>query len=519
LLLLITCTNVASLLLARAASRQPEIAVRFALGASQRTIVGQMLVEALILSLAGASIGLLVASGAIAVLRSTLGRFPRMDEIAVDGRILVYTAATAVLVSVYCGTFPALRFARRRSGDLKAGGRAVLSSRQALHWLLVGAQVSLSVTLLAGAGLLVRSFQELWRVDAGFDLTRVLTFRVSAGFAESADYDRLVARVDRAIEGVRALPGVDGVATSGWLPGVPQQFESAFTLTDGGSETTRGMVAARRVVSPEYFETMRIPLLLGDLCRRQPRGAAADVMVNSEFVRRYLAERPSPIGLHFAPVEAFSWPPGVIAGVVGNAREIGLDRDPVPTVYPCSSAPYPTPYFLVRTRGEPQSMASTIRARIHELEPLRSVYDIALLEDQIEGAFAQNRLRTTILVAFAATALSLACVGLYGMLSYVVSLRRKEIGLRLALGAARPGIVRQFVFQAIRVVLLACAGGVALSFVFARLLAGMLYGVSASDPLTLSTVVVIVLAVAILAALVPATRAARLEPMEVLRDG
>jgi ABC-type antimicrobial peptide transport system permease subunit len=164
-------------------------------------------------------------------------------------------------------------------------------------------------------------------------------------------------------------------------------------------------------------------------------------------------------------------------------------------------------------------MASTIRARIHELEPLRSVYDIALLEDQIEGAFAQNRLRTTILVAFAATALSLACVGLYGMLSYVVSLRRKEIGLRLALGAARPGIVRQFVFQAIRVVLLACAGGVALSFVFARLLAGMLYGVSASDPLTLSTVVVIVLAVAILAALVPATRAARLEPMEVLRDG
>jgi putative ABC transport system permease protein len=518
LLLLITCTNVASLLLARAASRQPEIAVRCALGASPRTIVVQMLIEALVLSLAGASIGLLVAGGAIGVLRSTLGQLPRMDEITIDARILGYTAATAVLVAVFCGTFPALRFARRRTGDLKEGGRTVVSNRHALHWLLVGTQVALSVALLAGAGLLVRSFQELWRVDAGFDLRRVLSFRISANFAESADYDRLIARIDGTIEALGALAGVQSVATSGWLPGVPDQFEAAFTLMDGGSEITQRMVAARRVVSPEYFETMTIPLVQGERCRRRPRGVAADMMVNSEFVRRYLSERPSPLGLRVAPVEASS-PPGVITGVVGNAREAGLDRDPVPTVYPCSSAPYPTPYFLVRTRAEPQSMASTIRARIHELEPLRAVYDVALLEERIDGAFAQNRLRTTVLVAFAATALSLACVGLYGMLSYVVSLRRKEIGLRLALGAARPGIVSHFLVQAMRVVLLACAGGLALSFAFAQLLAGMLYGVSASDPLTLSTVVAIVLAVATLAALVPATRAARLEPMQVLREG
>jgi hypothetical protein len=284
-----------------------------------------------------------------------------------------------------------------------------------------------------------------------------------------------------------------------------------------GSETTRRMVAARRVVSPEYFETMKIPLVQGERCRRQPRGTA-DVMVNSEFVRRYLEDRPSPIGLRFSSVESSS-PSGVITGVVGNAREEGLDRDSVPTVYPCNSAAYPTPNFLVRTHGKPDAMAATIRARIRELEPLRAVYDIAPLEDRIEGAFAQNRLRTTLLATFAATALSLACVGLYGMLSYVVSLRRKEIGLRLALGAARPGIVRHFLGRAMRVVLLACAGGLALSLAFARLLTGMLYGVSASDPLTLSTVVAIVLAVAALAALVPATRAARLEPMQVLRGG
>ena len=517
LLLLITCTNVASLLLARAASRQQEIAVRRALGASPRTVVAQMLVESLVLSTAGASMGLLVAGGAISLFRSTLVNLPRMDEISIDARLLLYTLASAVVVSVFCGTFPALRFARPGiGGALNEGGRAVVSSRHALQWLLVGAQVALSVTLLAGAGLLVRSFQELWRVDAGFDVTRVLSFRVSGNFAETGDYDRLLARIDRTIEALRALPGVEGVATSAFLPGVPVQFEGTFTLADSG--TTRPMVAERRVVSPEYFETMRIPLVQGERCRRQPRGAAADVMVNGEFVRRYLAERPSPIGLRLAPVETFS-PPLVIIGVVGNAREAGLDRDPVATVYPCSSAPNPTPHVLVRTRGEPEAMAHTIRARINELEPLRSVYDVASLEERIDGAFAQNRLRTTVLAAFAATALSLACVGLYGMLSYVVSLRRKEIGLRLALGAARPGIVRQLLVQAIRVVLLACCGGLALSFALARLLAGMLYGVSASDPLTLSTVVALVLAVATLAALVPAIRAARLEPMQVLREG
>ena len=518
-LLLITCTNVASLLLARAANRQQEIAVRFALGASRQAIAAQMLIEALVLSLAGASIGLLVAGSAMSLLRSTLVSLPRMDELTIDARILSYTVASAVLVSVYCGTFPALRFARRQiGGRLNEGSRSVVSSRHAVQWLLVGAQVSLSVTLLAGAGLLVRSFQELWHVDAGFDVRRVLTFRITGNFAESADYDRLLARIDGAIEALRALPGVQNVATAGWLPGIPQQFEAAFTLLDGGTDTTRRMVAERRVVSPEYFETMKIPLVQGQRCRRQPRGAAVDVMVNSEFVRRYLEERPSPIGRRFAPVETFS-PPGVITGVIGNARETGLERTPVPTVYPCSSAPYPTPYFLVRTHGEPEAMAATIRARFSELEPLRAVYDVASLEDRIDGAFAQDRLRTTILVVFAATALSLACVGLCGMLSYVVRLRRKEIGLRLALGAARRGIVRYFLLQAMRVVLLACAGGLALSLAFARLLAGMLYGVSASDPLTLSTVVAIVVAVAALAALVPATRAARLEPMQVLREG
>lgn len=197
----------------------------------------------------------------------------------------------------------------------------------------------------------------------------------------------------------------------------------------------------------------------------------------------------------------------------------GLDRDPVPTVYACNSTPGPTPYFLVRTGADPQDLVQTIRLTIKELEPLRSVYDITPLDHRIDGAFAQNRLRTVLLVLFAMTALALACVGVYGTLSYVVGLRRREVGLRIALGAARHGIARQFLLQALHVVSAACLIGLTLSFAFTRLLAGMLHGVSPADPFILSTVVAIVLVVATLAALIPAIRAARVEPMHVLREG
>jgi putative ABC transport system permease protein len=187
-------------------------------------------------------------------------------------------------------------------------------------------------------------------------------------------------------------------------------------------------------------------------------------------------------------------------------------------VYSCFSAPNPTPYFFVRTCGEPAAIAHAVRLKIKELEPLRAVYDIAPLEERIGDAFTQNRLRTMLLVLFAITALSLACLGLYGTLSYVVTLRRREVGLRLALGARRSDIIRQFLGQGLRVVSLACVCGVTLSFAFTRVLSGMLYGVSASDPATLSSVVGIVLSVAAMAALIPATRAALIEPMRALRD-
>lgn len=516
-LLLITCTNIAALLLSRAAHRQHEMWLRRSLGASRAAVIAQMLIESAVLSIAGGAIGLIVAAGASAALRSAAADLPRMDEIALNWNVVLYTMASAVTVAVLCGLLPAIRTARDdATGALSEAPRTQVSARNSLQWLLVGAQVALSVTLLAGAGLLLRSFVELSRVDPGFEPRRVLTFRVSGNFAETTDQPRLVQRISGTIEALRALPGVEAAASTMMLPGVSTQYEVTLDLVEASGETERRLVAENRVVSPEYFATMQIPLLEGSPCREQPRGSVRDVMVNRAFATRYLAGRSSAIGLHLSEGGPTSRP-GRIAGIVGDARERGLDRDPGPTVYSCWSAPNPTPYFVLRTEGDPLALAQTVRLKIKEIEPLRSVYDIAPLEERIDGTFAQNRLRTTVLVLFAVTALLLACVGLYGTLSYVVSLRRREVGLRLALGASRSGIIWQFLMQGLRVVGLACVCGLALSAAFTRVLGGMLYGVSPFDPFVLAGVVGIVLVIAALAALVPATRAALVEPMQVLR--
>jgi putative ABC transport system permease protein len=519
-LLLIACTNIAALLLSRTARREHEFAVRYSLGASRGVVLLQLLTEVGVLALAGAAAGVFVSLGVSAAFRVLAPELPRLGEVGLDARMLFYTMALAMLVTLVCGLFPAVR-SSRGAATLAGTGRAQVSVRHPLLWFLVGVQVALSVTLLSSAGLLLRSFDKLSRVDPAFDSRHVLAFHVSGSYDEVRDYDRVVQRIHRTLDELTTLPGVAAAATSAWLPGVGGQNPAEFDLVEGRAASEPAMVAEWRNVSPSYFDTLRIPVLAGELCRRKPAGAVRagstiDVMVNRSFAGRYLAGR-SAVGLHLAN-KASIYQAGRISGIVGDAREQGIDREPVPTAYFCDSIPSPFPWFLVRTTGQSTSAVGAIRVKLQELEPLRSLYDIAPLEERIGDAYEQNRLRTIVISVFAVTALSLACLGVWGTLSYLVTLRRREIGLRLSLGAPRAGILSHFLGQAVRIAVIACACGLALSAFFARVLSSMLYGVSASDPITLSTVVAIVLGVAVLAALVPAARAALAEPMRILRE-
>ncbi len=260
---------------------------------------------------------------------------------------------------------------------------------------------------------------------------------------------------------------------------------------------------------------MRIPLVAGESCREQSNTPAA--IVNRSFADAYFGGAAA-LGHHITQPGNVYVSPTEIRGIVADTRDNGLDREPVPTVYWCYGANQPGTYFLVRTHTDPVAMVETIRRKVRELEPMRSVYDLTPLTDRISDAYAENRLRTTLLTFFAATAITLACVGLYGTLSYLVSVRQREIGLRLALGALRAQIVRQFLAQGLRVSVIGCLAGLALAAVFTRSLAGMLFGVSAWDSLTLAGVVALVVAVSAFASLLPAIRAARLDPMQVLRE-
>ena len=517
LLLLIACTNIAALLLARATQRRHEIAIRFALGASRAKVAGQLLSEAFGLALAGAVLGLAVAGGASRVFRVLAGNLPRLDEIGLDWRIVLYSLACAVVATLLCALLPALRATRRDlSGSLAQASRTQVSTHNPLQWLLVGVQVALAVTLLAGAGLLLRSFQALGRVSPGFDPSHILTLHISGGWGETADMKGLTQRIDRTLDFLRSVPGVEAVATSGFLPGVPAQFQSEVKLIEGQADPNRKIMVENRFVSPGYFHTMQIPILAGESCRETPWGSERMAVVNRSFANAYL-QGATVMGRHVQSPGAFI-AAGEIRGLVGDAREAGINHEPVPTVYWCESAPLPDPFYLIRTRTRPMAMAETIRRKIHEIEPGRSVFDIMPLEEHLGDAFAETRLRTVLLSFFAITAVSLACLGLYGTLSYFASVRQREVGLRLALGAERGQIVRQFLWQGVGVAVVGCVAGLALAAGLARLLAGMLYGVSPSDAGTLSAVIFAVLVVAVAASLAPAIRAARVEPMQVLRE-
>ena len=515
LLLLIACSNIAALLLARTAEREHEIAVRFSLGASRKSVVVQLLTEVLALTVVGSLAGLAVAAGAANGFHLLAKTLPRAEEITLNWRVVAYSLVCAVITALLCGMLPALRGTRRGlAHSLAQTGRTQVSTRNSVQWVLVTVQVALAVTLLVGAGLLVRSMQEIGRVAPGFDVDHLLTLQVSGSWGETTDMKDVNQRIDRTLDALRNLPGVEAAATAGSLPGVPQKIQLEFTI-DGKVDPGRRIVADVRDVSAGYFESMQIPLLAGQPCRRSLN--TSGVVVNLSFPNPLLggSARMRP-GLE-QTAQNYLLIHGTGRGVVGDAREEGLSEPSAPIIYSCFSAPTPFPNYLVRTRGEPMQMAEAVRRRIHEVEPARSVYAMMPLQEHLNNALSENRLRTMLLSLFAATAVSLACIGLYGTLSYLGRLRQREVGVRLALGAMRSQIVARFLMQGLRATAVGCFAGLALGLGLSHFIRSMLYGVSALDPATYGGVVCLILVVAACASLVPAFRAARVEPVQVLR--
>ncbi|HTH01108.1 MAG TPA: ABC transporter permease [Vicinamibacterales bacterium] len=517
LLLLVVCTNIAALLLARNAERRREISIRYSLGASRAAVVRQLLTEAIGLALLGSALGLAIAVAGFEVFRALGAELPRMMDVRLDWTLVAYSLTCAVAASILFGLFPAIRTARSFATDAHSHQRTQTIATNRLQWTLVGIQVALSVTLLFGAGLLLRSFDRLVHVSLGFDPSQVMTFRMTGNWAETNDISALKRRVLTTLEALRATPGVAAAATSMAVPGAPFQFDTELRIVEAAADTNQKITARNRIVSSSYFAALGIPMNAGTDCATAAPERTA--LVNRAFEALYFAGR-SALGSHVqeitaGPVAASA----TIIGVVGDAREQGPSEPSSATIYWCNSAPNPTPLFLVRTHaGAPAAIAATIRQRVHEIEPGRAVYELVSLEERLDDTLAENRLRTTLLTSFAVTAVALAAVGLYGTLSYIVSMRRREIGLRIAMGALRRTTVMRFLKQGLAVTAVGAVVGFWLSIALARGLVGMLYGVTPLDPPTFVVVLVIVIAIGALASVWPAVRAARVDPIQVLRE-
>ena len=518
LLLLIACTNIAALLLSRITERTREISIRYSLGASRASVVVQLLTEGFVLALIGSALGLIVAGASTRVLRSLSKALPRTEEIALDWRLVVYALACAIFATLLFGLVPALIASRRSiSSSLTSNSRTQVSARAPLQWSLVGVEVALAVTLLIGAGLLLRSFQELGRVSPGFDASHVLTFRISGNYGETAQPENMYQRFKRTLDEISAVAGVESAAITVSLPGTSDGgWPLDVVPSDAAVSPDRKMAADGKVISGRYFETMRIPLLAGSGCKEGPQSTTS--IVNRSFVETYFPGQ-AVIGHHLMLTpNPFRQPAAEIIGVAGDARENGLNHQPVPTIYSCANNLMPDPNFLIRTRGDPMALAPALRRKIRQIEPNRSVFHVMPLEQHLFDSHAETRFRTLLLGLFALTAISLAAIGLYGTLSYLVSLRSREIGLRMALGAVPHQIRMQFLAQGVGVSLAGCLFGLTVAAATSRLLAGMLYGISRTDTITYGAVGLGVLATAALASALPAHRAAHLDPIKALRQ-
>ena len=524
LVLLIACANVANLLLARAAAREREVAVRVALGAGRGRLVRQLLTESLVLALAGGVVGLVLAVWGVGALRAGgQSMLPRATEVSVDGRVVAFSLALAVFTGLLFGLAPALRLAAGALHPaLKEGGRGGAgASTTRFRNALVLAEVAVAVVLLVGAGLLVRSFEQMMRVDPGFNPTNVLTYSAVLPSSRYAKGAVIRPVYERLLEKTRAIPGVRAAAITSDLP---MAGASYINFSIEGRPQPTGEQASEDVqpfaVSPDYFRVMAIPLLRGRLIEPRDVDGAQEVAVINEEMARRIFPTSDPIGQRMTfgdPADTTSeWL--TIVGVVGTIAQEGLTAKPYTQVY-MSIDQSPSRRFNVamRTTGDPLATASAARAALRSVDPDVPLKDLKSMEDRISDNVAQPRMSMALLGTFAAVALVLAAVGIYGVVSYTVAQRTREIGIRMALGARREGVLRLVVRQGVAPVAVGVVAGLLAALGATRLMRGLLYGVSAADPVTYVVVALFLTVIALVATYIPARRATRVDPLVALR--
>ena len=522
--LLIACVNVANLLLARAAERQQEIAVRSAIGAGRRRIVRQLLTESLLLALLGGGLGLLLARwGLVALVALAPEHLLGAGEVGVNGAALAFTLGVSLVTGVVFGLLPALEAAGGELGDpLKEGGRGRIGSRRGarVRDALIVAEVALALVLLVGAGLMTRSFLGLTAVDPGFEAENLLTLKVSLPPAKYPEPEDVVAFFHQATESLETLPGVRSAAAVSALPFADLGAATSFSV-EGRPEPAPGEepVTDVRVVDRGYFETMGIPLVAGrvftEVEGREDRSVA---VVNQEMVRRYFAGE-DPIGRRiFVDMKEEPYPTEII-GVVGDARYRELEGEMRPMVYwTPPQLPYPSMTLVLRTTVEPESLTGAARGEILAIDPDQPVSEVRPMAGWLAEAVARPRFGTVLLAGFAALALLLAGVGIYGVMSHAVIQRRGEIGIRMAMGAAAGDVLRLVVGRGLALVGAGVLLGLAAALALTRVLESLLYQVSATDPWTFAALALLLALVSGLVCLVPAWRAARLDPLVALRS-
>jgi len=524
LVLLIACVNVANLLLARGSGRAREVAVRAALGAGRRRLVQQFLAESLVLGLAGSGAGLLVAYWSTRALIA-LGpqSIPRLADVGIDWRVLAFTGAIGIVTSVVFGLVPALvstsRVGRRASttgrGSIGAGGMR-------LRKALVVSEMTLAVMLLIGAGLLLRSYQRITAVDPGFATHQVLTFSLALPEAKYATHDAVGRFVDGFVGRLAANPAVESASAVFGLP-LADDFSASSSFTRPGEvDTANSPSVGMRIVTPEYFRTMKIPLRAGRLFDTHDNEAGNEVVIiNEEAARRYWPGQDA-VGqqLHLGVRLTRGVRSGqkTIVGIVGDVKFGGLDSATPPEVYlPHRQHPVDGLTIAIRTSGDPLGFLPQARAALAEMDRELPIADIRTMDEIIGRSIAERRFVMLLLVAFATVAVTLAAIGVYGVLAYIVSQRTQEIGVRLALGAAPTDVARLFVREGARLAAIGLVCGLAGAVAASRALSTLLFGVTTTDPSTFAAVAGTLALVALAAAYLPARRAAAVDPMAALR--